>query len=196
MLWTHTLRWLWWKLHVPSHMARLDNMFNAFFTFLPHIIYQIIYFGGIVIFTSKLEHVVICPFHSEISYTGTKRRLINEWKTKKSCERPSHTTTETTKKVVNVHTHYNFVSQLQRFFEQFYMGKDFHDDCFGKIVVKIFVVCEGLYGALFCLPGNGDTWDRIFILLLLNLLYNYMKIVMKSCCKMVPGLTRSSMQGK
>mgnify|MGYP001803357456 CR=1 FL=1 len=30
--------------------------------------------------------------------------------------RPSHTTTETAKKVVIVHTHYNFFSQLQRFF--------------------------------------------------------------------------------
>ena len=70
--------------YMSHHMARLGNIFNAFFTFMPHIIYQIIYFGGIGIFTSKLELVVIFPFYSEISYTGTKRRLINEWKSKKS----------------------------------------------------------------------------------------------------------------
>ena len=35
--------------------------------------------------------------------------------------RPSHTITETTKKDVIFHTHYNFFSQLQRFFQQFYI---------------------------------------------------------------------------
>ena len=25
------------------------------------------------------------------------------------------------------------------------MGNDFHNDFFGKIIVKIFLVCEGLY---------------------------------------------------
>ena len=33
--------------------------------------------------------------------------------------RPSHTTTETAKIAVFVHTHYNFFSQLQRFLQQF-----------------------------------------------------------------------------
>ena len=59
--------------------------------------------------------------------------------------RPSHITTETTKKVIIVHTHYNFFSQLQRFFQQFYIWARFSQQFFfGKIVVKIFVVCEGL----------------------------------------------------
>ena len=29
------------------------------------------------------------------------------------------------------------------------MGNDFHNNFFGKIVVKIFVVCEGLYSIFF-----------------------------------------------
>ena len=60
--------------------------------------------------------------------------------------RPSHTTTETAKQVVIVRAHYNFFSQLRRFFQQclLYIDKDFYKDFFRKIFVKIFVVCEGL----------------------------------------------------
>ena len=55
---------------------------------------------------------------------------------------PSHTTTETAKKGVIVHTHYNFFSQLQRYFSTvLYMDNDFYKDFFRKI----FVVCEGLF---------------------------------------------------
>ena len=43
-----------------------------------------------------------------------------------------------------VQTHYKFFSQLRRFFQQFYMGNDFHNYFSEKIVVKIFVVCKGL----------------------------------------------------
>ena len=59
--------------------------------------------------------------------------------------RPSHTTTETRKKIVIVHTHYNFFSQLQRFSQLFCIWATiFTTFFFEKIVVKIFVVCEGL----------------------------------------------------
>ena len=97
------------------------------------------------------------------------------------------------KSLTSIHTT-TFFHNCNDFLNSFIWAKIFTTIVLEKIVVKIFVVCEGLYGALFCLLGNGDTWDRIFILL--NLLYNYVKIVMKSCCKMVPGLTRSSMHGK
>ena len=42
------------------------------------------------------------------------------------------------KKAVIVHTHYNFFSQMQYFFKQFYMDNNFHNDFFKKIVVKSF----------------------------------------------------------
>ena len=44
---------------------------------------------------------------------------------KKSPLRPSHTTTETEKRVVIIYTHYNFFSLLQRFFNSFIYGQRF-----------------------------------------------------------------------
>ena len=62
--------------------------------------------------------------------------------------RPSHTTTETTKKVAIVHTYtlQLFFTTAKIFSTVLYMGNDF----FGKIVVKIVVVCEGLYTTSGC----------------------------------------------
>ena len=45
----------------------------------------------------------------------------SKYKCRRFPMRPSHTTTETAKKVVVVHTHYNFFSQLKRFFQQYYI---------------------------------------------------------------------------
>ena len=59
--------------------------------------------------------------------------------------RPSHTTTETTKNVVIVHTHYNFFAQLQRFFQQFYIWTTiFTAIFFAKIFAVLCVVCNGV----------------------------------------------------
>ena len=56
--------------------------------------------------------------------------------------RPSHTKTEITKKVA----HYNFFFTTATIFSTvLYMGNNFHQIFLRKIVVKIFVVCEGLY---------------------------------------------------
>ena len=56
-------------------------------------------------------------------------------------KRPSLTTTETTKKVATIHTHYNFFFTTAKIFSTIlYTG----NDIFGKIVLKIVVVCEGL----------------------------------------------------
>ena len=49
------------------------------------------------------------------------------------------------KKAVIVHTHYNLISQLQWFFQQFYLRQRFSRHfIFWKIVEKYFVECEGL----------------------------------------------------
>ena len=56
---------------------------------------------------------------------------------------PSHTTTKTTKKGVIVHTHYNFFFTTAKIFSFIY-GPRFTNNFFGKIAVKIFVVCKGL----------------------------------------------------
>ena len=48
------------------------------------------------------------------------------------------------------------------------MGNDFHNDFFGKIVVKIFVVCEGLNNEnLTVFPGVcfDDVIKRTFFIL-------------------------------
>ena len=64
---------------------------------------------------------VLC---TEIQYisgmfvTGIKLAVRSQCKST-TVSWPSHTTIETAKKVVIVHTHYNFFSQLQRFFQQF-----------------------------------------------------------------------------
>ena len=58
--------------------------------------------------------------------------------------RLSHTTTETTKKVVIVHTHHNFFHHCNNFFNSFVYGQRFSQQFFRKIFVKIFVVCKGL----------------------------------------------------
>ena len=51
---------------------------------------------------------------------------------------------------------YNFFSQLQRFFQQFNIWATiFATIFFGKIVVKIFVVFEGLYSAIYVLLVIG-----------------------------------------
>ena len=81
--------------------------------------------------------------------------------------RPSHTTTETTKKVVIVHTHYNFFSQLQRFFNSFIYDNDFPTDFFRKIFVKIFVVCKGLYNLKFLSLHWSATWFQSNALLVI-----------------------------
>ena len=58
--------------------------------------------------------------------------------------RPSHTPHETAKNAVIFHAHYNFFSQLQRFFHQFFMSNDFLTDLFRKIFAVLCVVCMGL----------------------------------------------------
>ena len=60
-------------------------------------------------------------------------------------KRPSHTTTEITKK--NRYRPYTlqlFFTTAKIFSTVLYMVKDFHNDFSKKIVVKIFVVCEGI----------------------------------------------------
>ena len=74
--------------------------------------------------------------------------------------RSSHTTTETTKKVVIVHTYYNFFSQPQGFFQQFYVWATIFTIFFGKIVVKIVVMCEGLYFWKSWCMNNGDSCNN------------------------------------
>ena len=58
--------------------------------------------------------------------------------------RPSHTIHETGKDVAIFHTYYNFLSQLQQFFQHFfYMSNDFLTDFFRKIFAVLCVVCKG-----------------------------------------------------
>ena len=55
---------------------------------------------------------------------------------------PSHTTHNETAK--NTHTHYNFFSQLLRFFSTvFYMSNNFLIDFFRKIFAVSCIVCKG-----------------------------------------------------
>ena len=49
--------------------------------------------------------------------------------------------------------HYNFFTQLQRFFNSFIYGQWFSQQFFWKIVVKIFVVCKGLNTSI------SEAWD-------------------------------------
>ena len=58
--------------------------------------------------------------------------------------RPSHTTTETTKKSLSSIQTTTFFHNCNDFSTVWYMGNDFHNNFFGKIFVKIFVVCKGL----------------------------------------------------
>ena len=59
--------------------------------------------------------------------------------------RPSHTPTKTTKTLVSsIHTETLF-NNRNYFTTVLYMDNDFHKNFFGKIFVKIVVVCEGLY---------------------------------------------------
>ena len=60
---------------------------------------------------------------------------------------PSHTTTETAKKVINVSAHYNFFSQLQIFCQQFYIWTTIFTTSFlYKNCCQNLVVCGGLNG--------------------------------------------------
>ena len=43
-----------------------------------------------------------------------------------------------------LYTHHNFFSQLQQFFNNFYMGNDFDNYFFRKIFTVSFVACEAL----------------------------------------------------
>ena len=47
------------------------------------------------------------------------------------------------KSLSSIHTT-TFFTTAKIFSTVLYMGNDFHNDFFGKIVVKIIVVCEGL----------------------------------------------------
>ena len=48
------------------------------------------------------------------------------------------------------------------------MGNDFHNDFFGKIIVKIFVVCEGLYMCMYL--RNVPVYTRKMSIISLALL--------------------------
>ena len=69
--------------------------------------------------------------------------------------RPSHTTTETAKKVVIVHTHYNFFSQLQQFFQQFYIWTTIFTTIFSE---------KSLWKSLYCARALKEqltkNWTR------------------------------------
>ena len=71
--------------------------------------------------------------------------------------KPSHTTHKTAKTAVIFHTHYDFFSQLQQFFQQFYIQATISQRFFGrKILVVLCVMCQGRR------DSNDQVWFNIF----------------------------------
>ena len=98
------------------------------------------------IFTKFLDYVkrIVYTVVSECAEFKSGHRL--EFRLTHFCVLwPSHTATETTKTLFRPYTLKLCLTTATIFSTVLYMDNDFHKNFFGKIFVKIVVVCEGLY---------------------------------------------------
>ena len=110
---------------------------------------------------SLVSHINHCQYHCRIHTRSQHPRshILNTYNTiiKNNIILCIAHYIQNYKYAVIFHTHYNFFSQLQRFFSSFiYIDKDFHNHYFRKIFAVLYVVCKDL-------NSEGKTDSQILV---------------------------------